>query len=635
MESELQEELDQLHETIAAALSDLSEAEVLPFGFDFPRAPFDPNDVDFESGDWLLRTLGVQTWLGLPVEVGIDVDGSAEKAAEALFEALEQDPAEMLTGHEGIPRLSMDGAAVLALRLDSALSYRGLFEAELESSSRREASRQWHEAWNDESTLDSATPEPVKARTAIWPIQEFADKARKGRLNLSPTYQRGDVWPTSLSQRLIESILRGIPLPSVILLRPQNDAGTGEYEVVDGKQRLTSILRFIGQHPEALRLIEEQDQLLADVDLKRWFKEDYRKFSKLWATHFGEKLTATRAAEYYFPFKLGTTKQSPGLQGELAALAGKYYYEIQDETVAIGATTESVRDVFEAVSDYKVPLIEYLEASPRQIHEVFNLYNRQGKHLTAEEIRNALYHQLDVMRLLLVASGDNSDIDTLAPYLEGADRVRVQEMGQILTDYRFGVARYRRTKLLSWLLSMVMQPALQDDGFVRVRSTAKQIDEMLINAERDKKSGMYNPLTDRERLVSILQDLHECLDAHSSCGAWAPAFMDDGKGAKWQELQLTASLLGVFLASVVRDDVSDLLDEHFDALRAFSGSHLRPEKTQNATQWGFIGEVALGLIDTLGLDRDEIAAKMLERFKANCIPTLQAARVHYAPRQSK
>ena len=32
------------------------------------------------------------------------------------------------------------------------------------------------------------------------------------------------------------------------------------YETVDGKQRLTSILRFVGRHPRALDLVREKEQ---------------------------------------------------------------------------------------------------------------------------------------------------------------------------------------------------------------------------------------------------------------------------------------------------------------------------------------------------------------------------------------
>ena len=69
---------------------------------------------------------------------------------------------------------------------------------------------------------------------------------REGVLLLDPPYQRGDVWGPVRQRNLIRSILLGIPIPSVII----NDRGGnfGEdysYAVIDGKQRITAILKFL------------------------------------------------------------------------------------------------------------------------------------------------------------------------------------------------------------------------------------------------------------------------------------------------------------------------------------------------------------------------------------------------------
>jgi len=108
----------------------------------------------------------------------------------------------------------------------------------------------------DDTEDEVVSPEPVSAKADTWRIEQFVVEARDGKLNLAPSYQRGDVWGTSSRQLLIESILRGIPLPSVILLKSPDSASRG-YEVVDGKQRLTSILRFVGKHPLAIARLDE------------------------------------------------------------------------------------------------------------------------------------------------------------------------------------------------------------------------------------------------------------------------------------------------------------------------------------------------------------------------------------------
>ncbi|CAB4191711.1 Domain of unknown function DUF262 [uncultured Caudovirales phage] len=67
-------------------------------------------------------------------------------------------------------------------------------------------------------------------------------------LDLNATYQRGDVWGNRRRVNLIRSILLGIPIPSIIINdRDKARWDDGDYSVVviDGKQRITSILMFL------------------------------------------------------------------------------------------------------------------------------------------------------------------------------------------------------------------------------------------------------------------------------------------------------------------------------------------------------------------------------------------------------
>jgi hypothetical protein len=620
------EDLEAAYAEIAEQLSSLARTEESPSSFDASVDQFDAEEVSFESNGWLLLVLEVQGWLYLDANVERELaEADVAEAAAGLFGSIGvDDPSECFTTDESIVRLTLVGAGKLASRLDSAVFLRDQFVEMRESLSRAQATERWVELWEEEPG-QRGTPEPIRAKTDLWSIQDFSSRAFKRRLNLSPSYQRGDVWPTKHSQQLIISILRGIPLPSVILLRPEKAGAQGVYEVVDGKQRLTAILRFIGKHPKALELVDEAQALQKNVPYKHTFENDYKKFRRLWKTHRSEKLTAATEAKYYFPFRLPAADDA--LSDELK---GQYYCDVRDVPIQIGSGEVLVQEVFESTVDYKIPIIEYLDAAPRQIHEVFHLYNRQGKHLNAEEIRNALFHTLHIVKLLLVASGDNPEIDQLVPWVPESERWRLKEMGELLTDYKFGTARYRRTKLLSWLTGMLMSPSLQVNGEVAIRSTAKQIDEMLHGVER---AGAASPLADVKRLNSLVVDLHSCLEVHSSFGGWAPVFQDDKAGAKWQELQLVASLIGVFLISVASNEPESVLEEHHSEIFDFTTKHRRPEKTQNKTQWGFIGEVALGLLEVVAIDRAKLDRALVKRYGVSCLPTLEAARKHYQPRR--
>ena len=67
-----------------------------------------------------------------------------------------------------------------------------------------------------------------------------------GRLELRPPFQRKPVWSDKQRCSLIESILLDIPLPEIYVQVTQNEDGDTSYGVVDGQQRLRTILQFVG-----------------------------------------------------------------------------------------------------------------------------------------------------------------------------------------------------------------------------------------------------------------------------------------------------------------------------------------------------------------------------------------------------
>lgn len=76
-------------------------------------------------------------------------------------------------------------------------------------------------------------------------VQSIVDLYKGGRLNLNPGFQRKSVWQERDRAKLIDSIVRNYPLPAIFLYRRKVD-GELVYDVVDGKQRLESILMFTG-----------------------------------------------------------------------------------------------------------------------------------------------------------------------------------------------------------------------------------------------------------------------------------------------------------------------------------------------------------------------------------------------------
>lgn len=66
-----------------------------------------------------------------------------------------------------------------------------------------------------------------------------------GALELSPKFQRRPVWKPASKGYLIDSMLRGFPIPPIHIRLGMSKAGTATREIIDGQQRLRAVFDFI------------------------------------------------------------------------------------------------------------------------------------------------------------------------------------------------------------------------------------------------------------------------------------------------------------------------------------------------------------------------------------------------------
>lgn len=83
----------------------------------------------------------------------------------------------------------------------------------------------------------------VERRLTTQDISWFLDLNNTGQLDLDPPYQRRSVWSLKDRRFFLDTIFRGYPSPS-IFLHKKMVGGKTIYSVVDGKQRLQTILMF-------------------------------------------------------------------------------------------------------------------------------------------------------------------------------------------------------------------------------------------------------------------------------------------------------------------------------------------------------------------------------------------------------
>lgn len=102
-------------------------------------------------------------------------------------------------------------------------------------------------------------------------IGELINIYRDGELNIDPAFQRLFRWDDERKSRFIESILLGIPIPSIFV--HQNEKGV--WELVDGLQRVSTLLQLTGdlkavEQGEMKPLVLTGTKLLPSLDGKMW-----------------------------------------------------------------------------------------------------------------------------------------------------------------------------------------------------------------------------------------------------------------------------------------------------------------------------------------------------------------------------
>jgi len=94
-------------------------------------------------------------------------------------------------------------------------------------------------------------------------VRQLVDMAEGGEIEIAPEYQRHFVWDSDRESELVESIYLGIPVPSLYMAANRD----GTWEVVDGVQRLSTLVHFCGSG-KLLRNLQRKTPL-AITNLKK------------------------------------------------------------------------------------------------------------------------------------------------------------------------------------------------------------------------------------------------------------------------------------------------------------------------------------------------------------------------------
>lgn len=168
-------------------------------------------------------------------------------------------------------------------------------------------------------------------------ISEFYQLYKEGKVDLAPFYQRHDAWSTEQKSFLIDSILKNIPIQQIVLHQKLKENNGVVYDVIDGRQRLNSLIEFIE----------------GNIEIPIFYDEDI----------LGDKRLNG--------LNINQIKMSNDLKQELKDF---WNYEISVEYIT--------SDNYES------------------INIIFDRLNKTGEKLNFQELRNAKYSQSNLYKLI-------------------------------------------------------------------------------------------------------------------------------------------------------------------------------------------------------------------------------------------
>jgi hypothetical protein len=88
----------------------------------------------------------------------------------------------------------------------------------------------------------------IKVLKTVYTVEDFVEWQRAGTLDLRPYFQRNSVWSTRTKSYLIDTLLRGYPIPVILLQASRSlDGLRAGRRVVDGQQRLRTLFAYVDQ----------------------------------------------------------------------------------------------------------------------------------------------------------------------------------------------------------------------------------------------------------------------------------------------------------------------------------------------------------------------------------------------------
>lgn len=300
-------------------------------------------------------------------------------------------------------------------------------------------------------------------------IQRFYDEYLNNEYQVNRRYQRKLVWTLQQKQDLIDSIVNGLPLPLLLLARVEGRDTAGQYEIVDGLQRLDAIVGYLNNEFEWDGKYFNLESMASTKERNDDPKDELKQKGVDEGKVLGRDL-ARRIANYELPFSIFETDSYAHVDDVFGRINSSGRLLSPQEVRQAGVLTnfaELVRKIAgEIRTDDSLKMLVPLQEAPRFSLD-FDLSDRgiNGKSvfwyrngiLKSDNLRSSLDEQLvadiilDLLGTDLTLSNDTRD-DAYNPN---------SELGKLIDDRLASAGKVTSSTLVKRRFDHVMSILLQ------------------------------------------------------------------------------------------------------------------------------------------------------------------------------
>lgn len=227
----------------------------------------------------------------------------------------------------------------------------------------------------------------IKTDSYEMSIGEIISLFQDGDIKLNPAYQRLFRWDDDHKTRFIESILIGIPIPQIFVAQKED----GKWDIVDGLQRISTILQLVGVLPDKEPLVLKRTDYLPSLEGVTWdtMPEEAKRFLKRTRIGVNIILTENSVQSQYELFQRlntgGVCLESQEIRNCLIIMINQDYYEKINELKQYASFLQCIN-----ISEDKINVEYHMELIVRYLIAKRNKVDYSQHNVSTEKLSEFL-----------------------------------------------------------------------------------------------------------------------------------------------------------------------------------------------------------------------------------------------------